>query len=457
MKYGKENTMKKYLSAFLAVAMTLSLTACKDKENSSVESTDESSAVTETVETPVEGTHLSNPVKFTEEGDIDMQQALSYTTDFDAFLASMDAREVDLSKPVSQNAQKNEKTMEVFNYLKSIYGKQIMSCQQQMDLNKTFEDKVYYMGTDGNLPAMKGFDFIFCTGSYQDFSMTDAAIKWSKESGGLVTFTWHWNVPRDIDDPDKGWAFYQEDIINWNPQNVTTPGTKEYEQAIHDIDLIASELQRMEKEGVTVLFRPFHEASGAWFWWGLQQADKVAIKEGTYNDTFQKLWYMMYDRMENYHKLTNLIWVWNGQSKFCTVHPNTYDIAGIDYYADKENHTPCVNKYKELKGYTYEGKMLALSECGYIPDPQQCADEGIMWLYYMIWNGNFVYNASGNGTAITNIDGTPSPNTERMTNEMLAEYFSNENLVSWRTLPQFSFGEKNVPEAIRIWEYVITQ
>ncbi len=450
--------MRKICSIILALAMVLSLTAC-DKSGSSDNTPDSSDMGTAQGESPDAGGEdaadnggaLSNPVKKTAEGDIDMDAALSYETDFEAFKTAYAAKEVDLSQPVSENARKNEKTMEVFNYLKGIYGKQILSCQQQMDLNQTYEDNVFYNASE-DIPAMKGFDFIFCTGAYVNRSMVDSAIEWATKSGGLVTFTWHWNVPRDIDDLSQGYAFYQEDIINWNPLNATTPGTKEYEVAVHDIDLIASYLQEMEENGVTVLFRPFHEASGSWFWWGLMPEDIQMMKADTYPETFQRLWYMMFDRLENYHKLSNIIWVWNGQSKHAAVDPNTYDIAGIDYYASKETHSPCANKYNELAKYTYEGKMLALSECGYMPDPQQCVDEGIMWLYYMIWNGDFIYEAGGS-TAITDFYGTPSPNTERLTNEMIAEYYANDALITWNKLPQFSFGEKNIPEPILIWNY----
>ncbi len=454
--------MKKLLSAVLAAAMVISLAACS--KSSVDESSAADSAVSDGADAGTNGSDnseeavggwLTNPVKFNDEGDIDMDAALSYETDFDAFKASMAAKEVDLDQPVSENARKNENTMEVFNYLKSVYGKQIISCQQQMDVNKVYEDKVYYLATE-DLPAMRGFDFIFCTGSYEDTSMVNAAIEWGTENGGLVTFTWHWNVPRDVDDRSQGYAFYQDEIINWDPLNATTPGTKEYEVVVHDIDKIANYLQQLEKAGVTVLFRPFHEASGAWFWWGLQPGDKQLLKDGTYPETFQRLWYMMYDRLENYHKLSNLIWVWNGQSKYTTVDPNTYDIAGIDYYADSLDHSPLTNKYEELKSYTYEGKMLALSEAGYIPDPDQCMEEGVTWLYYMIWNGDFIYKAAG-GTALTDIDGTPSANTDRITEELLKQYFSSDNLITWNKLPQFRSGEHKLPEAINTWNYFRTQ
>lgn len=443
--------MKKIISAILALSMILSLTACKKGGDSSdgSQAGETSSAVDNAQENVISA--IYNPVKRTADGDIDMEAALSYETDYDALKASLAAKTVDVNQPVSENARKNSTTMEVWNYLRSVYGKQMIACQQQMDTGKTYEDIVYYNAT-GDLPAMKGFDFIFCTGSYINRSMVDAAIEWAKNSGGLVTFTWHWNVPRDIDDTDQGYAFYQEEILNFDPLNASTPGTKEYEVVIHDIDLIAGLLQEMEAQGVTVLFRPYHEASGSWFWWGLQPDDKKLIKDGTYPETYQRLWYMMFDRLENYHKLSNLIWVWNGQTKHCVVDPNTYDIAGVDYYASTEDHTPLVSEYNNLAAYTYEGKMLALSECGYIPDPQQCVDKNAMWLYYMPWNGDFIYEAVG-GAAITDINDTPSPNPERLTEEMLKEYFSNSNMITWSKLPEFSFGEHTLPERITVYEY----
>lgn len=454
--------MKKIISAVLAAAMLLSLVGCAGSAGGSSASTDNSSAadVTESDSTAQEDAKRSNPVKMTEDGDVDMTVALQYQTDFDALIEQFNAKEVDPSKPVSENS--NESTLSVFNYLRGIYGKQIMSSQEMMS-TKCYEDLVYYNATN-DLPAMKGFDFIFCVGSSIGDSLVDEAIEWHKESGGLVNFTWHWNVPRDIDDPDSSGAFYADEITNFSALNAVTPGTKEYEQVIHDIDLVAYHIQRMESEGMTILFRPLHEASGNWFWWGVSDKDYIN------NEIFQKLWYMIYDRMENYHKLTNIIWVWNGQSKFCAVHPNSFDIAGIDYYASTETHDSCKSQFASVENYIeacytkyfgedykldedkYSGKMIALTECGYIPDPAQCAADDCMWLFYMIWYGDFVYEASG-GSAITSLDGTPRPNPERMTNEMLVEYFGNDIMITYRDLPEEYIGGKDIPSAIKTWEY----
>lgn len=466
--------MKKILSIMLAASMALSLTACNNSSASSessgssaAESPADSGAAASTAESqaPAESGDwqlLSNPIALNSEGDIDMDTALAYETDYEAMKAYFESREVDPTKPVSENAQTNEKTMEVWNYLRSVYGKQVITCQQMMG-NECYEDLVFYNATN-DLTAMKGYDFIFCTGSYHSDDMIDEAIEWSKESGGLCAFTWHWNVPKDIDNPEGGYAFYTSEITNFSQVNAVTPGTKEYETVIHDIDLIATKIQRMESEGVTILFRPLHEASGAWFWWGLQGRDSAT------NEVFQKLWYMIYDRLENYHKLTNIIWVWNGQNPHTAIHPNAFDIEGIDRYYDQEDisaealstyYEKCYgelagyDKYcAELAGMESTGKMMALTECGYIPDPEGIKAANTMWLYYMVWNGDFIYETDAAGKAMVDLNGTPHPNPKKgITNEMLAEYFSNDLYITHNKLPEFSFGVREIPQQIKNWEY----
>lgn len=454
--------------------MALSLTACNNSSASSessgssaAESPADSGAAASTSESQAtaesgDGQLLSNPIALNSEGDIDMDTALAYETDYEAMKAYFESRDVDPTKPVSENAQTNEKTMEVWNYLRSVYGKQVITCQQMMG-NECYEDLVFYNATN-DLTAMKGYDFIFCTGSYHSDDMIDEAIEWSKESGGLCAFTWHWNVPKDIDNPEGGYAFYTNEITNFSQVNAVTPGTKEYETVIHDIDLIATKIQRMESEGVTILFRPLHEASGAWFWWGLQGRDSAT------NEVFQKLWYMIYDRLENYHKLTNIIWVWNGQNPHTAIHPNAFDIEGIDRYYDQEDisaealstyYEKCYgelagyDKYcAELAGMESTGKMMALTECGYIPDPEGIKAANTMWLYYMVWNGDFIYETDAAGKAMVDLNGTPHPNPKKgITNEMLAEYFSNDLYITHNKLPEFSFGVREIPQQIKNWEY----
>ena len=377
---------------------------------------------------------LSKPVAVKENGDVDMSVALAYETDVDALLAKLAEKPVDPTKPVSENT--NEKTLAVFNYLRENYGTNTFIAQQ-MYSEQQYEDTVYYSIT-GDLPAIKGFDMLHVTGN-NDASQVDEAIEWHTYSGGLVTFTWHWFVPRDINNPNSGTAFYTDEITNFSLVNAVTPGTAEYEQVIHDIDEVAIQLQRLEAAGVPVLWRPLHEAAGGWFWWG------KASRDAEITESYKKLWYIVFDRLENYHKLTNLIWVWNGQNSLLSVDPNTYDISGIDIYPASQTHAAQITDFNNLSKYTYEGKMIAMTECGYFPDIEDMKERGAMWLYSMPWYGDFVFAGKGNSPDL-NLDSMPSINTERMSEEFLKGLFASDNVITWSKLPDWEGTERNLPE-----------
>ena len=433
--------MKRIIAAVLAVSLILSVTACSGGDTSAPADSLTTSGNSE--ERPLR----SNPIALDENGNIDMEVALKYETDVDALIKKLEAKTPDGSKPVSENT--NEETLELFNYLKSIYGKQILAGQQYSNANQ-YENITYY-NTTGDMPAIMGFDFLFAQGTDEpDFTQIEEAIKWHNEQNGIVAFCWHWKVPVDIsNDNVKGTAFYSNEIRNFSLENAVTPGTKEYEVVIKDIDTIALYLQRLESAGVPVIWRPLHEASGNWFWWGLKNKDD-------YNkQLYQKLWYMLYDRLENYHKLTNLIWVWNGQSVAMTVNANTYDISGIDVYPDKEDHSEQQLKYANLAKITDSAKMTALTEVGYIPDPEKvfAEDSEVTWLYYMPWCSEFVCAASASGAVITKLGGTPSVNTERMSEEFLVNTFNNDKVITLSKLPDFAGTTKKIPDFIKNWMF----
>lgn len=299
--------MKRTLAAILAVSMILSVTACNDSTASGNGDNSGNTTSSATDDGNTEQKLRSNPIAVDADGNIDMDVALKYETDVDALIKKLEAKTPDGSKPVSENT--NEETLELFNYLKSVYGKQIIAGQQYSDASQ-FENIMYY-NTTGDMPAIMGFDFLYAQGTdTPDYTQIEEAIKWHNEQNGIVAFCWHWKVPVDMSDKSvKGTAFYSDEIRDFSLEKAVTPGTDEYKVIIKDIDTIALYLQRLETAGVPVIWRPLHEASGAWFWWGVKDRD-------TYDkQLYQKLWYMLYDRLENYHKLTNLIWVWNGQSK----------------------------------------------------------------------------------------------------------------------------------------------
>ena len=359
-------------------------------------------------------------------------------------------------------------------YLGDQYGKTVLSGQQSQDGAFGLTNAAVWRGTGGDYPAVLGMDLISYSPARvakgdNSSNVVERAIEyWNGDEGkrGIVTLCWHW-CPAARYDKSKSdpWGTFYTDKTKFNLARAMNGRDPDgYQMLLDDIDAIAVQLKRLQDADVPVLWRPLHEASGAWFWWGLQGRDSAT------NEVFQKLWYMIYDRLENYHKLTNIIWVWNGQNPHTAIHPNAFDIEGIDRYYDQEDisaealstyYEKCYgelagyDKYcAELAGMESTGKMMALTECGYIPDPEGIKAANTMWLYYMVWNGDFIYETDAAGKAMVDLNGTPHPNPKKgITNEMLAEYFSNDLYITHNKLPEFSFGVREIPQQIKNWEY----
>ena len=96
---------------------------------------------------------------------------------------------------------------------------------------------------------------------------------------------------------------------------------------LKELDRVAEGLEQLKKAGVVVLWRPFHEMNGDWFWW-----------DGKDPETFIKLWRHMFDYFTNTKKLNNLLWVYgpNHGKKTAAYYPGDryVDIVGLDAYTD---------------------------------------------------------------------------------------------------------------------------
>ncbi|MBQ8790919.1 MAG: beta-mannanase [Ruminiclostridium sp.] len=363
-----------------------------------------------------------------------------YKTDFYKLEKSLDYP-TNPDKLVSKQA--SESAAKLFEYLKSIYGKKHLSGQQYL-LEDELEDMVYYPLT-GKLPAVRGYDFMGVSSCKKTDNQVDRAIEWATKCGGIVTMCWHWYAPNDMDDYSKGSSFYYE-TTNYNHKTsfdisrAVTEGTKEYNFIIKEIDMVSAELKRMAELDIPVLWRPLHEANGNWFWWGNHNEE--------HREAYKKLWYIIFDRMENYHKLPNLIWVWNGQDKCMEVNPNTYDIYGDDIYSQLTyDHT------SQKERYTYgekiaNGKMLTLSECGYIPHPDEMKKDGVKWLWWLPWWGEFVYAREGYKPLI-NEKGYPIINEKYMTEDFLKEIMGHKDVISLQDLPWWDENKYTLPETLK--------
>ena len=171
-------------------------------------------------------------------------------------------------------------------------------------------------------------------------------------------------------DPNKDYAFYKADT-EFDATNATVEGTWENKVFTEDLKNAAAYLKLLRDADIQVLWRPFHEAAGGWFWWGKDAA------------SFKSLWIAMF----NYFKtegLDNLIWVWTTEGNDADWYPGDQyvDIVGRDVY-NKET-ADCVSEYTSI-AENYGNKIVSLSECGTVGLISEQWASGARWSWFMPW------------------------------------------------------------------------
>lgn len=305
-----------------------------------------------------------------------------------------------VTAPVDQQATEGAKKMYAFLYQN--FGKKTISGIMTGDMasgngNVTEHDDVKAVyDASGKYPALIGFDFMNTTGkdaadSY-NATYSEKTIALAKDTyrrGGLPAFTWHWR------DPSRATSeFYTErcDMKISNAMNADGSWNKSsvlYQNMIKDIDAIADIFLDMQQEGMACLFRPLHEASGGWFWWG---------REGAAN--FKKLYWLIYDEMVNVKGVHNVIWVWNTGENDTQWNPGEayYDVISVDIYNNDYDYASNYVAFDKLKTLSGGRKIIALAENGPIPDIDKEFDDDAVWSWWMpwyqTWNGKFIDKTS---------------------------------------------------------------
>ncbi|WP_169911538.1 glycosyl hydrolase [Clostridium oryzae] len=280
------------------------------------------------------------------------------------------------------NEKASKEARAVMNYLKSIYGKKILTAQHTSAASGPEIDYIYEV--TGSLPAIRGFDLLsysHCTETMDasesivseianNKGTIEEIINWYSK-GGIPIICWHWFSP--IVGKDR--SFYT-DLTDFNLNLALTDGTEENKALLADIDEIARQLSILKKANIPVLWRPLHEAEGGWFWWGAKGPE-----------AYKKLYYLIFDRYTKVFDLNNLIWVWNAPKEGWYPGNDFVDIASIDVYAPAGNYGPVKISADYVLDLTDGEKPVALAENGSIPDPDLLIQTETPWLWYMPWWG----------------------------------------------------------------------
>lgn len=280
--------------------------------------------------------------------------------------------------------------VKLYNFLKDNFGKKTIS-GAMANYSTGLEEADWMHEKTGKWPALACFDFIDYNRTW-DFVNYDAIVNNSEiwwQNNGIVSIMWHWRDPLKLTD-----QFYTEGTT-FDVSKINDINSQEYKSMIADIDIIAGYLKQLNDLNIPVLWRPLHEAAGRWFWWGAKGAAPC-----------KALWVLMYDRLTNHHGLNNLIWVWTsdaaGEASEWYPGDEYVDIIGMDIYPGERQHGSqyiAFNKVKELYGGR---KIIALSECGSIPDIDKMFGYGDVWSWFMPWNGPMTRLDEHNGEEFIN-------------------------------------------------------
>jgi mannan endo-1,4-beta-mannosidase len=314
-------------------------------------------------------------------------------------------------EPVNPNASPEAKALLKFLY--DIQGKYTLSGQHNyINTGSKYTDEVYRI--TGKYPVVWGSDFSFFVegDNYARFqhcgpanlsdpddsayflnltidqvrqNMVEEIIR-QHQSGHIITLMWHCCFPTEGDQCEGNniWAMENRPSSEtW--KELITEGTELNKQWKEQADNIAGYLKKLQDAKIPILWRPYHEMNGVWFWWCNHKGE----------NGFPELWYMMYKYFTDYHHLNNLIWVWNtnaprdipGDEAFDyeLFYPGDeyVDVLAADVYRNdykQSHHDDLINLAK--------GKIIALGEVGGLPAPE-IIDNQPYWEWFMSW-GNLL-------------------------------------------------------------------
>ena len=299
------------------------------------------------------------------------------------------------AKDEPSNEEAGASAKELLSFLTDNFGKYVITGQYASDSSNKELDLIYQ--TTGKYPVIR---FAAMHNSGESFDSTfkdiDACTDWHRK-GGIVGLMWYWEAPgkkpsvyskeTDFDLTKAVTDIKLAELKQEEIRELYASGkiTQECYGILYDIDNMAGQLLQLKNKGIPVLWRPLHEGYGDWFWWGAG---------GT--DAYKWLWQLMYERFTKYFELDNLIWVWNGQSKSTLVSQNTFDIASLDIYLDKDKeYGSRYEQFLAMQNIVGKRKLIALSACSSVPDIDASFRDNSVWSFFGLWYGKYLTDKDG--------------------------------------------------------------
>ncbi len=263
----------------------------------------------------------------------------------------------------------------VLDYLKSISGSKTVIGIHNREPNSDADvqtERAYSI--TGQYPGLWSGDFLF--------SSDDVSNRWNMiyeckrqwDKGSMVQLMMH-VVPPTQSEPGSWDGGVVSSLSDSQWSSLITDGGTLNKAWKARLDQYAVYLQYLKDNGVTVLFRPFHEMNQGIFWW--------AGRTGT-NGT-AALYRLTHDYLQNVKGLNNLIWVWDVQDldyNWSTYNPGSsyWDIFAVDIY-----NSDGFTDYKYNQALSVAGsKPIAIGECAKLPTASKLSSQP-RWVFCMSW------------------------------------------------------------------------
>lgn len=292
----------------------------------------------------------------------------------------------DEQRPFMVNSFSTDETVSLFYNLKKLAKTSFLVGQQDAFsafFNNDFGDSDIKKST-GSDPAILGSDFMFITDDENDespgnwFYQQEQSIKddvlEAYEKGMVNVFAWH------LREPYEGEHFYVSEMSDFQKENAfksILPGGENhnyYKEKLDKVAEVIGSLKGPSGEAIPIVFRPFHEFDGHWFWWGKPYATELE---------FIQCWKFTVDYLVKEKGLNNILFAFSPDNQFLA--EATYlerypgdsyvDILGMDNYGDFRDGSSmgtqdANTKLKIVSDLAIsKGKVAALTETCYFVEP----------------------------------------------------------------------------------------
>jgi mannan endo-1,4-beta-mannosidase len=224
----------------------------------------------------------------------------------------------------------------------------------------------------GSHPGIIGVDFSGLSGR----GGSDNNVERSKQSlrktitdtynrGGVTTVAWHFN------NPVSNTNFYWDSVSSPAVRFIVPGGShhEKYKEILGNVADLAKSCKGNDGTLAPMIFRPYHEFDGEWFWWGRTHCTK---------EEFIALWRFTVSYLRDSLQVHNFLYAFSPDNRFNTEaeyldrYPGDdyVDLLGVDNYGDfgrdgKYNLEAGVRKLKVVSDYAKKtGKLAAFTETG---------------------------------------------------------------------------------------------